>query len=110
MQALATCDPLAFHALAEACADPRGEAFDQLLELYAGYLHRRVKDEAEPDGSQAPPRLPLVTWAKLWENAARSASETDIFNLDRKAFVLDLLERHAAAVGPVANRQPPAAS
>ena len=110
MQALATCDPLAFHSLADTCADPRGEALGQLLDLYAGYLHRRVKGQAEPDGSGEPPRLPLVTWAELWENAARSASDVDIYNLDRKAFVLDLLERHAAAVSPGANRQSPAAA
>ncbi|MDH3196317.1 MAG: hypothetical protein OEL78_08395, partial [Hyphomicrobiales bacterium] len=72
--------------------------------------HRRVKGEAEPDSSHEPPLLPLVTWAQLWEKAARSASDVDIFNLDRKAFVLDLLERHAAAVSPGANRRPPAAA
>jgi len=110
MEALKTCDPLAFHSLADKCADPRGETFGQLLDLYTGYLHRRVKGEAEPDSSHEPPLLPLVTWAQLWEKAARSASDVDIFNLDRKAFVLDLLERHAAAVSPGANRRPPAAA
>ncbi|HSG94095.1 MAG TPA: hypothetical protein VLA28_01150, partial [Afifellaceae bacterium] len=110
IKALATCDPLRFHALADTCADPRGETLGQLLFLYTGYLHRRVKGEAEPDSSHGPPVLPLVTWAELWENAARSASDVDIFNLDRNAFVLDLLERHAAAVGLAANRQPPAAA
>jgi DNA polymerase-3 subunit delta' len=98
--ALATCDLLAFHSLADTCADPRGETLGQLLELYAGYLHRRVKGEAEPDNSHKPPLVPLVTWAQLWEKAARSASDVDTYNLDRKAFVLDLLERHAAAVSP----------
>jgi DNA polymerase-3 subunit delta' len=110
IQALATCDPLAFHSLADQCADPRGEILGQLLDLYAGYLHRRVKGEAEPDGYHEPPRLPLVTWAALWENAARSASDLAVYNLDRKAFVLDLLERHATAVGPAPNRRPPAAA
>ena len=104
IDALKTCDPLAFHSLADTCADPRGEALGQLLDLYAGYLHRRVKGEAEPDSSHEPPLLPLVTWAELWEKAARSASDVDIYNLDRKAFVLDLLERHGTAVSPGANR------
>ena len=107
--ALKTCEPLAFHSLADKCADPRGGALGQLLDLYAGYLHRRVKGEAEPDSSHKPPLLPLVTWAELWEKAARSASDVDIYNLDRKAFVLDLLEHHGAAVSPGANRQSPAA-
>jgi DNA polymerase-3 subunit delta' len=110
INALATCDPLAFHSLADKCADPRGETLGQLLDLYAGYLHRRAKGQVEPDSSHRPPVLPLVTWAELWEKAARSASDVDIYNLDRKAFVLDLLERHAAAVSPGANRQPPAAA
>ena len=110
INALKTCDPLAFHSLADSCADPRGEALGQLLDLYAGYLHRRVKGQIEPDSSHEPPLLPLVTWAELWEKAARSASDLDIYNLDRKAFVLDLLERHGAAVSPGAIRQPLAAT
>ena len=110
IKALKTCDPLAFHSLADTCADSRGETLGQLLDLYAGYLHRRVKGEAEPDSSHKPPLLPLVTWAELWEKAARSASDVDIYNLDRKAFVLDLLERHGAAVSPAVIRQPPAAA
>ena len=110
MEALKTCDPLAFHSLADKCADQRSDTLGQLLDHYAGYLHRRVKGQGEPDNHHEPPLLPLVTWAELWEKAARSASDVDIFNLDRKAFVLDLLERHAVAVSPGANRQPPAAA
>ena len=110
MEALRTCEPLGFHSLADKCANPRGETLGQLLDLYAGYLHRRVKGQAEPDSRHEPPLLPLVTWAELWEKAARSASDVDIYNLYRKAFVLDLLERHAAAVSPGANRQPLAAA
>jgi DNA polymerase-3 subunit delta' len=109
IDALKTCDPLAFHSLGEKCANPRGETLSQLLDLYAGYLHRRVKGQAEPDSRHEPPLLPLVTWAELWEKAARSASDVDIYNLDRKAFVLDLLERHGAAVSLGAPGRPPAA-
>ncbi len=110
IDALKSCEPLAFHSLADQCADPRSGTFGQLLDLYAGYLHRRVRREAEPDGDHNPPLLPLVTWAELWEKSARSASDVDIYNLDRKAFVLDLLERHAGAVSLGANRQSPAAA
>ncbi len=110
VEALRTCDRLAFHSLADKCGDPRGEAFGQFLDFYAGYLHRRIKGETEPDRGQAPPLLPLATWARLWENAARSASDVGIYNLDRKAFILDLLERHAAAVSPAMSRRPPTAA
>ncbi len=110
IDALNSCQPLAFHSIADKCADPRGATLGQLLDLYTGYLHRRVKGEAEPDGDHDPPLLPLVTWAELWEKSARSARDVDIYNLDRKAFVLDLLEGHADAVSQGTNRQSPAAA
>ena len=110
IDALETGSLLAFHSLADKCADPRGDVLDQLLDLYAGYLHRRIKEEPEPDSRHEPPLLPLVTWALLWEKAAQSASNMAIYNLDRRAFVLDLLEHHAAAVSLGANRHPSAAA
>jgi DNA polymerase-3 subunit delta' len=41
---------------------------------------------------------PLVTWAELWEKAALSGREAETYNLDRRQFVLDLLETSAAAL------------
>jgi DNA polymerase-3 subunit delta' len=42
--------------------------------------------------------VPLVTWAELWEKAALSGREAETYNLDRRQFVLDLLETSAAAL------------
>jgi DNA polymerase-3 subunit delta' len=76
-----------------------GEAaiMEQFLELYEGYLVRRVRGIAEP-GESRPPSLPLVTWAELWEKATLSGREVETYNLDRRQFVLDLLETCAAAL------------
>ena len=69
---------------------------DQFLDLFEGYLARRVRGEPEPEPGGAPPAAPLVTWAELWEKAALSGREVDTYNLDRRQFVLDLLESAAA--------------
>lgn len=73
-------------------------ACDAFLDIFDGYLHRRVHGLAEPDRAAAPPIRPLVTWAVLWEKAAAAAREVRTLNLDRTQFVLDLLERSAAAM------------
>jgi DNA polymerase-3 subunit delta' len=73
-------------------------ALEQFLELYEGYLARRVRREHEPHGAANPPAVPLVTWAELWEKATHSAREVETYNLDRRQFVLDLLETSAAAL------------
>ena len=70
----------------------------QFLELFEAYLQRRVKGVAEPAGGRSPPDLPLVTWAGLWEKAAFSGREVEEYNLDRRQFVLDLLETASAAL------------
>jgi DNA polymerase-3 subunit delta' len=70
---------------------------EQLLELYRGYLERRVRGLDEP-GEANPPGVPLVTWAQLWEKATLSGREVETYNLDRRQFVLDLLETSAAAL------------
>ena len=76
-----------------------GEAplMEQLLELYEGYLARRVRGLNEPAEAN-PPAVPLVTWAELWEKATLSGREVETYNLDRRQFVLDLLESSAAAL------------
>ena len=71
---------------------------EQLLELFEGYLSRRVHGRGEPAAEAKPPAVPLVTWAELWEKATLSGREVETYNLDRRQFVLDLLETSAAAL------------
>ena len=71
---------------------------EQFVELYGAYLQRRVRGLAEPWGEAKPPRIPLVRWAELWEKATLSGLEVETYNLDRRQFVLDLLETSAAVL------------
>lgn len=71
---------------------------EQLLDLYEAYVSRRVRGLAEPIAPRELPPAPLVTWAELWEKAALSGREVEEYNLDRRQFVLDLLETSAAAL------------
>lgn len=71
---------------------------EQLLEQYEAYLDRRVRGIPEPASDARPPAVPLVTWAELWEKATLSGREVEEYNLDRRQFVLDLLEISAAAL------------
>lgn len=68
---------------------------EHFTELFSGYLSRRVRGLAEPAAEARPPDVSLVTWAELWEKAAQSGREVDEYNLDRRQFVLDLLETSA---------------
>jgi DNA polymerase-3 subunit delta' len=76
-----------------------GEAagWEQFMELYQGYLSRRVRGAPEAAAEARPSSVPLVTWAELWEKASISGQEVETYNLDRRQFVLDLLENSAAA-------------
>jgi DNA polymerase-3 subunit delta' len=94
--AIETGDAAAQLKLATLAGDP--QAVEQLLELFEGYLTRRVRGLAEPEGTGAAPLRPLVTWAELWEKATLSGREVETYNLDRRQFVLDLLETSAAAL------------
>ncbi len=71
---------------------------EQFLELFEDYLTRRVRGLAEPESVEPTPAVPLVTWAELWEKATLSGREVEEYNLDRRQFVLDLLETSAAAL------------
>jgi DNA polymerase-3 subunit delta' len=71
---------------------------EQLMDLFQGYLSRRVRGEPEPGGAGSAPAMPLVRWAELWEKATLSGREVETYNLDRRQFVLDLLETSAAAL------------
>ena len=71
----------------------------QFLELFEAYLGAaRERPSGARCAGRNPPALPLVTWAELWEKAAFSGREVEEYNLDRRQFVLDLLETAAAAL------------
>ncbi len=68
----------------------------QFVDLFETYLSRRLRGLPEP-GGESPPPVPLVSLAALWEKAAVSGLEVETYNLDRRQFVLDLIETAAAA-------------
>jgi DNA polymerase-3 subunit delta' len=82
--------------LSTVAADAAGMA--QFLELFEGYLSRRVRGVNEPTSDARAPAVPLVTWAELWEKATATGRDVDTYNLDRRQFVLDLLESTATAL------------
>lgn len=103
-------DRRAMSRLAAQVAEGRGGTLDRFMELYLGYLHRRVRGLAEPQAAAAPPGPPLASWAELWEKATLSGREIEAYNLDRRQFVLDLLESTAAAVRQHANPVAPSSA
>jgi len=80
--------------LAAAAGDAATTA--QFLTLFEGYLSRRLRGLPEPGPGGDAPAVPLVSLAELWEKASVSGLEVETYNLDRRQFVLDLLERAAA--------------
>ncbi|MBA3516830.1 MAG: DNA polymerase III subunit delta' [Rhizobiales bacterium] len=72
---------------------------EQFLELYRGYLARRVRGLPEPSPEAKPPAAPLVTWAELWDKATLSGRDVETYNLDRRQFVLETLEATTTALG-----------
>jgi DNA polymerase-3 subunit delta' len=78
------------------------QAAEQFTELFEAYLARRIHGVPEPAAEAKPPAVPLVTWAELWEKATHSGREVEEYNLDRRQFVLDLLETSATALQPAA--------
>ena len=75
-----------------------GDVARRLAELWEDYLVRRIRSEPEPAETKPPPGLPLVTWVRLWENARTSGREVETYNLDRRQYVLDLIESSAASI------------
>jgi DNA polymerase-3 subunit delta' len=97
LQAIERGDPQAQLRLSAQAAEP--VALSQFMDLYEGYADRRVRGLPEPIAAEAnPPSAPLVTWAELWEKATLTRREVETYNLDRRQFVLDLLESSAAAL------------
>ena len=89
-------DVAAAHALADRIAG-RGndDAWTAFSDLLGGWLNRRVRGEAEPEGGTPPgvgvSAAPLATWAAAWDKLRTSTQEADELNLDRKRTVLSIL-------------------
>lgn len=83
---LPVVDVKSSHALAEDLAK-RGaeERFSLFVSLVGDWLHERVRAGA----AVREPRL--ARFAETWEKTARAAREVEIFNLDRRPFVLETL-------------------
>jgi DNA polymerase-3 subunit delta' len=96
LRAIEVADPEARLTLSALAAEPARAV--QFLELFEAYLVRRIHARPEPAREARPPAVPLVTWAELWEKATLSGRDVDTYNLDRRQFVLDLLETSAAAL------------
>jgi len=105
----AAVDWVAVHALGDELS---GQAADQRYELFFELLTdavaRLIAVEARGEGAPAERALAarligpgrLATWAGLWERVAADKAETAVLNLDRKAFILDVVARLAAAARP----------
>ena len=91
----------------ELSAAATGPASDLFMDLFEDYLARRIRGLDEPSDNGDIPAPPLVTWAELWEKATRSGQEVALYNLDRRQFVLDLLETSAAAIRSSGNPKHP---
>jgi DNA polymerase III subunit delta' len=96
LQAIEGGDRSAQTALSARAADPT--TFRQFVDLFEDYLSRRVRGEPVPAAEPRRTGAPLVTWANLWEKAALRGQEVEEYNLDRRQYVLDLLETAAAAL------------
>lgn len=96
LQAVERADPHAQLKLSSLAAD--AASTEQILELYKGYLSRRVRRLPEPSAEAHPPSAPLVTWAELWDKATLSGRDVETYNLDRRQFVLEILEATTAAL------------
>jgi DNA polymerase-3 subunit delta' len=91
----------AMHAFADGIAG-RGndDGYYGFLNLFRGWLDRRVRRLPEPDGTRLPAAaeaLPLARWAEVWEKVEQSAADADEYNLDRKQVVLSVFMTLARA-------------
>jgi DNA polymerase-3 subunit delta' len=94
-------DIAAMHAFADGLAG-RGndDGYYGFLDLFRGWLDRRVRRLPEPDGvrpSPASEALPLARWAEVWEKVDQSAADADEYNLERKQVVLSVFMTLARA-------------
>lgn len=83
--------PDELHALGARLQGDRGDGLDLFVEAVCDYIASRVTSGAEE-------RHRLVRLGEVWEKVRRSASETDVFNLDRKALVFRIFADLSEAV------------
>ncbi len=99
LAAIEADDRQAQFGLAARAADQA--SLQRIMDLIQDYLTRRVRGLPVPAAASSRADVPLVTWAMLWEKAALCGQEVEEYNLDRRQFVLDLLESSAIAInGP----------
>lgn len=96
LEAIEEGDPRAQLDLSGRAAD--AAVAERLMELLEDYLVRRIRRLPEPLPAAGNAGASLVTCAELWEKATLSGREVETYNLDRRHFVLDLLETSAAAL------------
>jgi DNA polymerase-3 subunit delta' len=103
---LPTVDWGAVHALADELSGQAAEQrYELFFELLMDAVARLVNAEARGEGTPAEITLArrligparLATWAGLWERVAADKAETAALNLDRRALILDIFARLAAA-------------
>jgi len=106
LNALPKVDWIAAHALAEdlssATSEQRFETFFDLLQDAAARLTRAAATgEGEPEDLALARRLipedRLASWAEVWETIVRDKAEALALNLDRKALILDAIQKIAVA-------------
>ena len=85
-------------AVSDQIAKNRTDGLAEFVNSLTAYYGRRIRGQEEPVRSHKPRHLPLATWAELWEKAARSSRDAEIYNLDVRHIVADLLETYAGAV------------
>jgi DNA polymerase-3 subunit delta' len=109
LESLPGVDWGAVHALGDElsgqAADQRYELFFELLmDAMARLIAAEVRGEGMPADIALASRLigpaRLATWAGLWERVAADKAEAGALNLDRKALILDVVTRLAAAARP----------
>lgn len=83
---LPTIDVKASHALAEDLAKRGAE---ERFALFVGMVQDWLHERARAGAAVREPRL--ARFAEVWDKTARAAREVEIFNLDRRPFVLETL-------------------
>jgi DNA polymerase-3 subunit delta' len=99
---LGEADVTAMHALADKVSGRNADdAYYGFLDTVRSWLARRVRGEDEPvaDAQPGPAirAVPLARWAEVWDKVARSSTEAEDLNLDRKQVVLSILMSLARA-------------
>lgn len=85
-------------SLAASAAEEKYKLYHELLfDHLAGLIKQAALQEGQ--GSASNPIVPgrLASWAALWETLVREEAETRALNLDRKAFILETIQRIEAA-------------